>query len=197
MYKNIWIIGASAGIGEAIALAYAQPGAQLLLSARRQQLLESIAEKCNDKGAVSHVLTMDILDRGQLDSWVSEAMQNLGNIDLVVFCAGVSQRARAEETQPEVAQKVMDIGYTGTAALAGLILKRMIPLKKGHFVVISSLTGLFGFPLRSAYAAAKHALHGYFESVQLENVNNNIGVTLVCPGRVKTDISLTDLGGNG
>ena len=91
----------------------------------------------------------------------------------------------------------MEINYFGTVALTKVILPIMQVQKHGHIVVISSIAGKFGFYLRSAYSAAKHALHGFFESLALEEAKNNIAVTIVCPGKINTPISMSALNKDG
>ena len=110
---------------------------------------------------------------------------------------GVSQRSLAHETQIAVDKRIMDINYIGTVALTKAILPHFIANKKGHFVVTTSIVGKIGTPLRSSYAASKHALHGFFDSLRAENHKNNIVVSLICPGFIKTNVSKNALTGNG
>ncbi len=104
--------------------------------------------------------------------------------------AGISQRSLVVDTQTTVDRKIMEVNYFGTVNLTKKLLPLMLANGGGKIAVISSITGKFGFPLRSAYAASKHALHGFFETLQLElKPEDNIFITILCPGRIKTNIS--------
>ncbi|MFN5983438.1 MAG: SDR family NAD(P)-dependent oxidoreductase, partial [Fluviicola sp.] len=105
----------------------------------------------------------------------------------------LSQRAEAAETSIEVDRKIMEINYFGTVILTKAVLQQMRKQKSGHLIAISSIAGKFGFYLRSAYSASKHALHGFFESLLLEEARNNISVTIACPGKINTPISMSAL----
>ena len=110
---------------------------------------------------------------------------------------GISQRSFAKDTQVEVDKRIMDINYLGTIALTKAVLPHFIEKQTGQFVVTTSIVGKIGTPLRSSYAAAKHALHGFFDSLRAEVYNDHISVTLICPGFVTTNISKNALTGDG
>ena len=118
-------------------------------------------------------------------------------IDILVQNAGITQRSLVKDTNPSVYRTLMEINYFAPVVLTKAVLPSMLEKKSGHFVVISSLVGKFGTPLRSGYAASKHALHGFFDSLRAETGNQGIKVTLVCPGFIRTDISLHALVGDG
>jgi short-subunit dehydrogenase len=118
-------------------------------------------------------------------------------IDILINNGGVSQRTLVKDTTMEIFRKIMEINLFGAVQLTKLVLPVMIKNGGGHIIATSSISGKFGFPLRSAYAASKHALHGFFETVRLENINENIKVTIVCPGRVKTNISYNAISTDG
>lgn len=196
--KVVWITGASSGIGEALAYQFAAQGARLILSARRPAELARVKAACGaDKADQIHIAPLDLSqmeDAAQMaERWAAE----LGSIDILVNNGGVSQRSLAVETPLEVDRRLMEVNYFGQVALTKAVLPYMLKQQSGHILAISSLTGKFGFPLRSAYAASKHALHGFFETVLLENHKQGIGVTVVNPGRIRTDISLHALGKDG
>ena len=125
------------------------------------------------------------------------AIKLFGRIDILVNNGGISQRSLASETNISVDKKIMEVNYTGTVALTKTILPHFIENNKGQFVVTTSMVGLIGTPLRSSYAASKHALHGFFDSLLAEVYDNNIEVTLICPGFVSTNISMNALTGDG
>jgi short-subunit dehydrogenase len=116
---------------------------------------------------------------------------------VLVHCGGISQRSRAIDTTLEVDRRVMEVDYFGTVALTKALLPHFVARKSGRFVVVTSLMGLFSSPLRSGYCGAKHALHGFFEALRAEHHADGVRVTLVCPGFIRTDISLNAVVGDG
>jgi short-subunit dehydrogenase len=195
--KNVWIIGASSGIGESLAVAFAREGARLLLSARREGELARVAESCRKHQATADVLSADLCDWDGLKGRVELARAHFDAFDVVVFASGVSQRSLVEETSFEVYRRLMDINYFGPVFVTNEILPGMIQHRKGHLVVLSSLAGKFGTPMRSGYSASKHALHGYYESLRAEVSKHGIDVSIVCPGYIRTSITLNSLTGDG
>lgn len=195
--KTIWITGASSGIGEALALQYATQGHNLILSARRQNELERVANSCQTLGGNCYILPLDLANLKNPETLVQEALAFTGSIDIMVNNGGISQRGLAAETSMEVVRKIMEVNFFGQVALSSALLPYFIKAGGGQFAVLSSLTGKFGYGLRSTYAASKHALHGYFESLAVENFKHNIHVTMICPGRILTNISLNAINGDG
>jgi dehydrogenase/reductase SDR family member 7B len=187
--KIIWITGASSGIGKALAIEAAKENAKLILSARNTAALQEVQQICRQYTDHCHILPLDLTDTDKLPVLTQEAFGYYKEIDILVNNGGISQRSRVEETDLEVDRKIMEVNYFGAIALTKSVLPHLLKQKSGHIVVISSVTGIFGFPLRSAYAASKHALHGFFETLRAEVVDRNVGVTVVCPGRIKTNIS--------
>ncbi len=122
---------------------------------------------------------------------------NFGKVDVLINNGGISQRSLVVETPVEVDRMIMEIDFFGGVVLTKKLLPGMIARKYGHIIVTSSVTGIFGFPLRSAYSAAKHAIHGFYETLWAELHEQGIRVTIVCPGRVRTDISLYALTKDG
>ena len=198
-YANqvIWITGASSGIGEALALEFAKEKAKIVLSARRAEVLEKVAQKCKNLGGECLVLPMDVTDFDSLDKNVKVVLQEFGKIDVVINNAGISQRGLTVETSMEVDRRIMEINFFGNIALTKAVLPIMLEQGNGQIVPISSLVGLFGFPQRSSYSASKHALHGFYETMQVEHYNDNLKINIICPGRIKTDISVNSLTKDG
>lgn len=192
--KIVWITGASSGIGEAMAKEWASKGAKMILSARSRERLERVNASC---GGGHLVLPMDMEDASGFEGACESAWAWMGRVDIAVHNAGISQRARAEEVTDAMLDRIMEVNFMGAVRLAGLQLVRFQQQGSGHFVAISSLSGKFGVPYRSIYCASKHALHGYFDSVRVENGNVPIKVTMVCPGYIKTDVSVNALGPDG
>ena len=200
LFKNkiVWITGASSGIGEATAYRFAQEGATLLLTALEDDLLEQVANRCKELGAPdAKPLSFDISQLDQLDALAEKAWNCFGRIDVFYNNAGISQRGTVVETEMHVFRKVMDIDFYAPVLLTKNILPRMIGQGGGQLVVTTSIAGCFGFPMRCAYSSAKHALYGFFETIQAENYKDNIRVTIVCPGRVQTNISVHALEKDG
>ena len=195
--KVVWITGASSGIGEALAVAFSREGAKLILSSRREDELERVKNSCHGTRETIYVLPMDV---GQLDMMVEKAAvaeSIFGPIDILVNNAGISQRSLVKETKLDVELKIMNVNFNGTIALTRAVLPSMPDRKSGHLVVISSLMGYLDTPLRATYAASKHALHGYFDSLRSEIWQDQVKVTLVCPGFIKTNISINAMTADG
>ena len=195
--KVIWITGASSGIGEALALAFAKKGARLILSARREQELQRVAKQTALPELDLMILPLDLADTRMASAWAAQVMNKFGRIDLLINNGGFSQRSAATATDEQVERQLMEVNYFSAVALSKAVLPYMLRQKSGHLVVLSSIAGKFGFYLRSSYSAAKHALHGYFESLRLETEKQGIKTLIVCPGKIKTEISLHAKQGDG
>ena len=194
----VWITGASSGIGEATAYRFAREGARLIVTALEADLLEQVVARCQSLGAPDAVaLPFDLSQLDGLPALAEQAWQAFGRIDIFYNNAGISQRGTTVETDMKVIHKVMDIDFYAPVILTKAVLPRMIAQGGGQLAVTTSIAGCFGFPMRCAYSSAKHALYGFFETVQAENYKDNIRVTIVCPGRVRTNISLHALEKDG
>lgn len=191
----VWITGASTGIGEALALEFARQGARLVLSARNVLALERVQAACAPAPAL--VVPLDITDAASLPAAVELVLAHYGRLDVLFNNAGLSQRSLALETTLAVDRQLMEVNYFGTVALTKAVLPHLLRQGSGQIVVVSSLVGKFGSPYRSAYAASKHALHGFFDSLRAELTDKGIGVTLICPGFIRTNISVNALTGDG
>lgn len=194
--KVVWITGASSGIGKALAIELAKQGAKLILSARNKEKLEVVKQLCEHNETIK-ILPLDLEDYNKLFDKVNEAINWFGRIDILVNNGGISQRSLANETSIDVDKRIIDINYLGTVALTKALLPHFIENKAGQFVVTTSIVGKIGTPLRSSYAASKHALHGFFDSLRAENHKYNIAVTIICPGFVTTNVSINALTGDG
>ena len=193
----VWVTGASSGIGKACAEAWARRGATVVLSARKQETLDAVAAPLREAGATVHVVTLDLANSESLSDIAARVQSDIGPVDVMVHCGGISQRSRVLDTDLSVDRRVMEIDYFGTLALTKALLPSMVARKTGHFVVVTSLMGLFSSPLRSGYCGAKHALHGFFESLRAEHHDDGLKVTMVCPGFIRTNISLNAVVGDG
>jgi short-subunit dehydrogenase len=194
--RRVWITGASSGIGEALALAFHGAGAKLILSARREDELKRVQTACGGEASTG-VLPMDVTNAQELPEKIRQALGMFSGIDVLVLNAGITQRSRTRETDESVYRRLMEVNFFGPEAMARAVLPSMLAQKNGHIVVISSVAGKFGVPMRSGYSATKFALHGFFEALRAEEERNGIHVTMVCPGYIRTEISLSALRGDG
>lgn len=194
--KVVWITGASSGIGEALVYAYDKMGAKLILSARNRDELYRVKTACKSPVNI-HVLPLDLENTASLEIKAEEAIRIYGHIDLLINSAGISQRSLALDTKLQTEQRLMDVNFWGTAVLSKAVMQNMIVHGGGKIVCISSLVGKFGTRLRSAYSASKHALHGYFDSLRAEVFDKNIQITIICPGFIKTKVSVNALTADG
>lgn len=197
-YQNqvIWITGASSGIGKALAIEFSKLGAKVVISARNKDELEKTQTSCLQPENIL-VLPLDLENYGDFPSKADQVIKHFGKIDMLINNGGISQRSRASETAISVDERIIKINYLGTVALTKAVLPYFLKQKSGHLVVISSLVGKFGTPVRSSYSASKHALHGFFDSLRAEIFQDNVDVTIICPGFIKTNISINALTGAG
>ncbi len=197
--KTIWLTGASSGIGKALAIALSKQGARLILSSRNEKQLQLVAEECLQYTSIVSIQALDLENYEKIPSIVEKTLKGFPQIDILINNAGISQRALAKNTQISVDKKIMDINFLGTIALTKAILPSMLKHDLGHIVTITSLVGKFGTPLRSTYAASKHALHGFFDSLraELQQEKKSIDISLICPGYIKTRITFNAVLGDG
>jgi short-subunit dehydrogenase len=196
--KVIWLTGASSGIGEALAYELSKKGAKLILSARRKEELERVKGNCASAAQRQiHVLPLDLEHTHTLQLSTEAAIQIFGHVDILINNGGISQRSFVADATLEVYRRLMEVNYFGTVALTKYLLPHFVQRKQGHFVTISSLTGKFGTPFRSGYAASKHALHGFFDSLRAEHYKDHIRVTMICPGFIRTSLTYSALTADG
>ena len=195
--KVVWITGASSGIGEALAKALAKEGAKLVLSSRREEELNRVKKDISLNDDEAFVLPLDLAETSKIDEYTQQVIAKFGRIDILINNGGVSQRSFTKDTPISIDRKIMEINFFGTVAITKSVLPYMLKQKSGNIVATSSIAGKFGFYYRSAYSASKHALHGFFESLRMEIYKDNVNVLLVCPGKIKTNISLNAITNDG
>jgi short-subunit dehydrogenase len=195
--KTWWITGASSGIGTALALALGEAGANLILSGRNEAALADVAGQI---ARPSLVLPFEATDFAAIPAIADQAWawakDHGGGIAGLVNNAGISQRSLAVDTQFAVYRKIVDVDLLAPIALTQSVLPRMVAAGAGHIVGISSVAGIVGSPLRSAYSAAKHGLIGYHDSIRAETAHLGIKVLVVAPGSVRTAVSRNALDAN-
>jgi dehydrogenase/reductase SDR family protein 7B len=188
-----WITGASSGIGAELARALAARGARLVLSGRNVAALEVVARDCAD----ALTLPFEATDFDRIPEIVERAWSWKGRVHGLVNNAGISQRSLAIETGFAVYRKMIDVDLLAPIALTQSLLPRMVKAGAGRIVAISSVAGLAGIPLRTAYCAAKHGLVGYHDALRAENEHLGIQVHVVAPGSTRTNVSRNALTADG
>ena len=199
--KVVWVTGASGGFGESLCLALcqmAQPQA-LLISARRKEELDRVKSKCLEllPSVKVEVLVVDLEETSALAATAEAAKAIFGKVDILMNNGGVGFRGLGQETSLEVDKRVMNIDFFSGVALVKALLPDWLQRQSGHVVQISSVQGFFGLPGRTAYAAAKHAAVGFYDSLRAEVEESGISVTTVCPGYIATGHSQNALRGEG
>ncbi len=191
-----WITGASSGIGEALAKAHLDAGGHCILSGRNIAELERVAEESGTSERTL-ILPFDVSDMDALPSIVEQAIAYKGSIDILVNNAGISQRSLAKDTQFSVYDKVIEVDLLAPIALTQLMLNHFLEKKSGSIIMISSVAGKIGVPLRTAYCAAKHGLIGYADALRSEVAGDGLSVLVVTPGSVRTNVSINAVTADG
>ena len=197
--KVCWITGASSGIGEALAYELSRQGAVLCLSARREDVLARVAAKCRKEGCPrAEVVPLDLSDYSSHKSTTNRVVAQFGRIDYLINNAGRSQRGTVENTEASVERAVIELNVFGTLSLTKAALPQLLSQDAGGVIVnTSSMAGKIANPVSAAYSASKHALHGYFDSLRFELAYRKIRVVNVCPGPVRSEISVNAFSEDG
>ncbi|KAI0236225.1 Dehydrogenase/reductase SDR family protein 7-like [Lamellibrachia satsuma] len=201
--RVVLITGASSGLGEACAHVFYEAGAKVILCARRVNELERVKRELQQlklKETKVHepmVLPLDLTDFEAVASKVEKAISFHGCIDILINNGGISSRGSVIDTLLDVHMKVMNVNYFGQVALTKAILPHMISARRGRIVAVSSLQGKFAMPFRSAYGPSKHALQAFFDSLRAEVAPYSIGVSVVSPGYIQTDLSVNAVTSTG
>jgi short-subunit dehydrogenase len=195
-HKTAWITGASSGIGEALAKAFVASGGCAILSGRNVAELHRVA---SETGAPERclILPFDTVDYDGLADKVTQAIAFQGSVDVLVNNAGISQRSPAVDTDLSVYQRIVDVDLLAPIALTQALLSHMVARGSGQIVMISSVAGKAGIPMRTAYCAAKHGLIGYADALRSEVAGQGVKVLVVAPGSVKTNVSRNALNADG
>ncbi len=194
--KTAWITGASSGIGEALAKAFVANGGNAILSGRNVAELDRVAA---ESGAPERclILPFDTMDFAVIPAKVEAALAFCGGVDVLVNNAGISQRSLAVDTAFEVYERVIGVDLLAPIALTQALLPHLLARGAGQLVMISSVAGKAGVPLRTAYCAAKHGLIGYADALRSEVAGQGVKVLVVTPGSVKTNVSRNALNADG
>lgn len=194
--RRVLITGASSGIGEATAREAAKRGARVALVARRADRMEALRAELPDPNRAQS-FECDLYDEGARFDLARDVRARHGVPDVLVLNAGVSQRALVEETSLDAVRKLMELNFFAVVHLTQMFLSDFLARGSGHIVVVSSVVGYVSTPKRSAYAASKHALHGFFDALRAEVQGRGLGVHIICPGYVKTEVGRGSLRGDG
>jgi dehydrogenase/reductase SDR family member 7B len=195
--KHIWITGASSGIGAGFAEFYANQGFPLIISARRKDRLESLKKQLSHTGVQIQIVVMDVaLEQSIEEAW-QVIIENNWQVGTLINNAGISQRSNILETKMSVVRRLMEVNFFGAVCLTQKVAPHMLNNGEGHIITIASLVAKFATPRRSAYAASKHAIIAFMDSLRAELWRDNIRVTTICPGYVKTELSYQALTADG
>ena len=185
--KVILITGASEGIGRALALALAPLGCKLVLSARNESRLLSLAHEVASQGHDPCVFVADVTNRFQCQQLIDTSIEHFGRLDILVNNAGMSMCSKFDDLiELDILERIMRVNYLGPAYLTHAALPEL-KKNQGQVVIVASVAGLTGVPSRSGYAASKHAVIGFFDSLRIELVEDNVAVTTICPDFVVSE----------
>jgi short-subunit dehydrogenase len=195
--KRIILTGASEGIGRALALELASRRARLALAARDRDRLESLVQECRLRGGEAVAVPTDIANEQDCDWLVREAVKSFGGLDVVVHNAGVTMWSRFEALKDfEIFETLLRVNYLGPVHLTAHALPHL-KHSKGLIVAVASLAGLTGVPERSGYAASKHAMIGFFDSLRIELAESGVDVSVIAPDFVVSEIHKRAIGPDG
>jgi len=195
--RRIILTGASEGIGRALALALASRGARLALAARDRERLESLAQECRARGGEALAVPTDVTNQQDLEWLVAETVKSFGGLDAVIHNAGITMWSRFEALQDfTIFERIMEVNYLAPVRLTALTLPHLRQ-SRGLIVAVASLAGLTGVPERSGYAASKHAMIGFFDSLRIELAGTGVDVSVVAPDFVVSEIHKRAIGPDG
>lgn len=196
----VWITGASSGIGEGMAKAFAAFGSKVVLSARNISELTRVRDECLSKGADSEsllILPLDVIDFDAMPKAFKIIIDKFSRIDVLINNAGQGARDFAVDIDLSIYRRIMDVNLFSAIALSKLVLPTMIKQRSGRILGVSSLAGKIGVPLRTAYCPAKHAVLGFFDALRCEVAFHGISVNVIVPGVVRTGAVANALTGTG
>ena len=195
--KVVVVTGASQGIGKALCLELSAQRPRLVLAARDAAALESVAASCRSRGAETLVVPTDVADEAACRALVERTVAGHGALDVLVNNAGMGMLARFEDvTDLSLYERLMRVNYLGSVYPTAYALPHL-KKSRGQIVAVSSLTGLTGVPMRSAYAATKHAQIGFFDSLRIELRGTGVSVTVIAPDFVQSEIRKRSPGPDG
>ena len=195
--KTLLLTGASEGIGRALAVELAAAAPNLVLAARNAARLEEAAQACRARGAAVETVVLDVARREQCERAVARAVERFGGLDALVNNAGITMWARFDAVSDfGIYERLLAVNYLGAVYMTAAALPHL-KRARGLIVAVASIAGLTGVPERTGYAASKHAMVGFFESLRIELGGSGVDVTLVAPDFVVSEIHRRASGPDG
>jgi short-subunit dehydrogenase len=195
--RRIILTGASEGIGRALALELAARGARVALAARDRHRLETLTQECRARGGEALAVPTDVTSEQDLEWLVTETVKSFGGVDVVIHNAGITMWSRFDALQDlSIFERLMEVNYLAAVRLTAMALPHL-KQSRGLLVAVASLAGLTGVPERSGYAASKHAMIGFFDSLRIELAGSGVDVTVVAPDFVVSEIHKRAIGPDG
>ena len=194
--KVVIITGASSGIGKACAWIFAQAGAKVVLAARSLEKLKLVCKELQEAGFTALAVQADVSNEADCKRLISKTIVEFQGVDVIINNAGISMRATLEQAEVSVIRQLMEINFFGTVYCTKYALPYLLK-SKGSVVGVSSIAGYKGLPARTGYSAAKFAMHGFLESLRLENLKKGLHVLIACPGFTASNIRNSALGSDG
>ncbi|MCK5765852.1 MAG: SDR family oxidoreductase [Bacteroidales bacterium] len=194
--KAVVITGASSGIGKALAMEFAGMGAKIVMAARNEERLNEAMSEVKGLGAEVVGLPTDVAKEEDCKNLIDKAVSTFGRIDIMINNAGISMRAIFEDTELDVIRQLMDVNFWGTVYCTKYALPHLLE-SKGSLVGISSIAGYKGLPGRTGYSSSKFAMHGFLETLRIENMKKGLHVLIACPGFTASNIRNTALNEKG
>jgi short-subunit dehydrogenase len=196
-HKPVVIItGASSGIGEACAYAFADAGYAIVLAARNKEKLNNVCQKIKNKNGAAIAVATDVSIEADCRNLITTVVNTFGRVDVLINNAGISMRALFNELDLNVIKQVMDINFWGMVYCTKYALPYLLKTR-GSVIGISSVAGFVGLPGRTGYSASKFAMHGFLNALRCENIPNNLHVGIVAPGYTASNIRNTALDKSG
>jgi short-subunit dehydrogenase len=194
--KTVVITGASSGIGKACAIAFANEGAKIMLAARDEDRLMTVVNQIKKNGGIAAGYKTDVSNEQDCRELINETIREFGSVDILINNAGISMRALFADVDLKVIRELMDINFWGTVYCTKYAMAEILK-NKGNIVGISSIAGYKGLPGRTGYSSSKFAMHGFLESLRIENLKTGVHVLIVCPGYTASNIRNTALNKEG
>ncbi len=185
MSKNVWITGASSGIGKALAIKFANEGWQVAASARRENLLKDL----NNQNPNIHPFPLDVKNENLTKNTFKNIIEKFKTIDVSVFCTGMHDPDAEKKLSSEKIREIMETNFFGTLNCIMAVNDYFRERKHGHISIVSSVAGYRGLPAASGYCASKSALISLAESLYFDFKRHNVRVSLVSPGFIKTPMT--------
>ena len=185
--KVVIITGASSGIGEATAYAFAKQKCKLVLAARNLENLEKVKINCETLGAETITIKCDVSNEENCKSLITETIAKFSTIHVLINNAGISMRALFADVNMDVLKQLMEINFWGSVYCTKYALPYLLK-EKGSVLAVNSVAGIKGLPGRTGYSASKYALNGFMDALRIENLKTGLHVGVICPGYTKSNI---------